>query len=1161
MANNKSTFYIQRIKLVNFHNISNVTIPITPNGHLFLLGDNGSGKTTVLDAIHYVLTAGLEVELNAAARFGGNKKEGRRINEVISCYNVDTGHKYQDGRVTYAILELQSTGGNPVSIGMGLSLTDVNAQVMKWGFIADVPIDEIPILGKDENGLDYALPRDEFRNALEAKNMHTYYRSPEAYSNALAKRFFPNADQYRDYCHFLFICKAYREICSHAGNNYQLLFKQLLPDPEVDIFEKLQVSMRNLNESQNALLGLEKRYYYICAITAQLHEIVEATRNKVFYSAMSEHIAEYKSEEECVIITRRISEFDKKRNETEDKLAGKKRERQSLEHQMENLKSQDASGLLRQEKQNADELELKNKQKKHLTEQFNNLKAEHDKETERYDGLLKELRSECEKLALKLTTESGKLAGLNIREVLEDLNRVIEQGNLTCDIPLVKLNGLSSRIIREKIVADAKSEQLKKQLETDKKEFEEQKQYLDNLKSSKEAEPEIPGYSILKNSLDNAQLDWTPLYLKLHWRSGLGEKEKGEIEEFIGERVLATVIARDDSYTMAEMLVFEESNGLRLAQKEIHAKAVNPATIEWLNQFFDSDRDGKYLDILALELDAELPPEFGERHGCGFVSFRSYLAPLSGGKARLIGEDARIKEQQRLIAEAEINLKEMQKWLKKTEENLKAFNTSVMALTHFDKRFTDMLEKIRGLRDSSIELDRGIQSRVGKILIEQTQLDELQGNISKQDIALKELRKQIVLSNIHDLETRLADLGEQIARIDGENSNLDQQIGGFISQIKRLQEDYSGFQKKIEEHKNKKQDLLNELKGEYQFVDPQDEIKKRMSTEHIHTVETAQLKVEHQKNNVIIAQATIESKIQEIEGKDLGLRFEKELNQVFARDNRNISDMERTYKSNLDQQKQIINEDSSRMFKEIVMRELREALQRRVFKVEEMARIINRRLEKREFGESVYSIHIKELPKYEHLVKMLKNSSVYDQDEADELRFFFETNSVEILNTPPGRIPDLLDYRNWYQYDIKFGMKGSDGTIISSRIKSVRSGGEQAVPNYLLIMMIAYFLFEQDKMSPDYIRINSLLFDEAFYGIDDLRREQLMGFASDLGLQLFIASPNQDGVKSAIPASTTIFVLKDKDYNVHFYPCHWKEKYDMLDDEIGGKPHFGEELS
>lgn len=1162
MANNKSTCYIQRVRLVNFHNISNVTIPITPGGHLFLLGDNGSGKTTVLDAIHYALTAGELVELNAAARFGGNKKEGRRINEVISCYNVDTGHRYPDGRVTYVVVELQSPAGSPVSIGLGLSLTDANAPVMKWGFIIDAPLDEIPIVGNDGNGHDYALPREEFKNALEQKNMRSYYRSPDAYANAVARRFFPTMDQYRDYCHFLSICKAYREISSHAGNNYQQLFKQLLPDPELDVFEQLQSSMRNLNESQSALMALEKKYNYIRSLTALLNEISDAKRGRTLYSAMAEHIAEYKLEEECAIRTRSISEAENERKETDSRLAVKKREKQALLHQQENLKSKDASGLLRQEKQIAEDLDSRRLQNKNLSERLAVLKSEQDKDVIQHAELIKGLRSKCEKLAVKLTEISGKLRHLNIHEVLEELNKIIEQDNPARELPLEKLNELSLRILREKETAKARLANDKAQLDAANKIFEEQKRELENLKARKEAEPEIAGYDGLKKELDNAQLDWTPLYLKLHWRPDIGNDIKSAVEEFIGEHVLATVVAQDDSYTMAESILFDEQNNLRIAVRDIDPRPVNPATREWLNQYFDSGRDGKYLDILAVELDAVCPPEFGKRNECRFVSFRSYLMPLlSGRNARLIGEDSRIKEQLRLIAEAEKDLKEIHKNIKEAEEKLRTDNAAFNVLERLDKRFSEIIPEIKNNRDSIADLERTMHGISEKSSTLQAELEQSANNISKLELELKGLQKQIVQMDIQNLEEQLAELGTADLLLDEEISGLNQQIGCFDNQIKQFQTEYSGFCEKIAACRSRKQNFVSELKTVFGLADPLHEIEKIMTAEHVHTVENAQSMVTRKNEEIIGAQATITSRIQEIDGKDFGLRFEKELNQVFSRDNRDVNDLEINYRNDLEQQKQIINKDSSEMFKQIVMTQLREALQRRVFRLEDMARRINGRLSHRKFGDSVYSIHIKAHPKYERLVKMLKNLSVYDQEEADELRAFFESNAEEILSTPPGRIPELLDYRNWYQYDIRVGSGANDGTVISSRVKSVGSGGEQAVPNYLLIMMIGYFLFEQDKASQDYIRINSLLFDEAFYGIDDLRREQLMGFASDLGLQLFIASPNQDGVKAEIPASTTIFVLKDKDYNVHFYPCHWKEKHDMLDDEITEHVHFGEELA
>ncbi len=112
---------------------------------------------------------------------------------------------------------------------------------------------------------------------------------------------------------------------------------------------------------------------------------------------------------------------------------------------------------------------------------------------------------------------------------------------------------------------------------------------------------------------------------------------------------------------------------------------------------------------------------------------------------------------------------------------------------------------------------------------------------------------------------------------------------------------------------------------------------------------------------------------------------------------------------------------------------------------------------------------------------------------------------------------------------------GEEGKVIDRRNKSLGSGGEQAVPNYLLILTIAHFMYRGKKT-----RLHTLLFDEAFYGIDAGRRDQILGFATDLDLQLFIASPDQDGVRQEIRNSTTLLVKKDSNYDVHLFPFHWK---------------------
>ena len=137
---------------------------------------------------------------------------------------------------------------------------------------------------------------------------------------------------------------------------------------------------------------------------------------------------------------------------------------------------------------------------------------------------------------------------------------------------------------------------------------------------------------------------------------------------------------------------------------------------------------------------------------------------------------------------------------------------------------------------------------------------------------------------------------------------------------------------------------------------------------------------------------------------------------------------------------------------------------------------------------------------------------------------------------------------------------GDEGKVIDRRNKSLGSGGEQAVPNYLLILTIGHFMYRGKK-----IRLHSLLFDEAFYGIDAGRRDQILGFATDLDLQLFIASPDQDGVRQEVRNSTTLLVKKDTNYDVHLYPFHWVNPINRQMSLLDPSPReqeitFGDEL-
>jgi energy-coupling factor transporter ATP-binding protein EcfA2 len=171
-------YTIRRIRLINFHNFVDETIEIRHGGHLFLLGDNASGKTTVLDAVHYVLTAGESMEFNSAARIAGSREEGRRIQGVILRYNVDTGPLNPSGGTTYAALEIAGRHGTLTTVAVGMTATGMDEKVQRWGIIRECPLEKIPLPGPGaarpppgEPAGDAGLLRSDQRLLLESHRL------------------------------------------------------------------------------------------------------------------------------------------------------------------------------------------------------------------------------------------------------------------------------------------------------------------------------------------------------------------------------------------------------------------------------------------------------------------------------------------------------------------------------------------------------------------------------------------------------------------------------------------------------------------------------------------------------------------------------------------------------------------------------------------------------------------------------------------------------------------------------------------------------------------------------------------------------------------------------------------------------------------------------
>ena len=298
--------------------------------------------------------------------------------------------------------------------------------------------------------------------------------------------------------------------------------------------------------------------------------------------------------------------------------------------------------------------------------------------------------------------------------------------------------------------------------------------------------------------------------------------------------------------------------------------------------------------------------------------------------------------------------------------------------------------------------------------------------------------------------------------------------------------------------------------------------------------------IEKEINNAIIARKTTVERLKEqLNSPEFGgafrFSYEEKDNQLFDYRQQNLESIIEQQGRQLREQQDVINDNTRELFKKIIMTDLMQYLRVHVGEMESMKNRINALLRDRTFGNQQYRLKITPLDEFRRLITIIKKISPFNPKGEEELEHFFQDHRDAIIATETGTIPEELDYRNWYRYEMAVSTVGEEGKVIDRRNKSLGSGGEQAVPNYLLILTIAHFIYRGKKT-----RLHTLLFDEAFYGIDSGRRDQILGFATDLALQLFIASPDQDGVRQEVRNSTTLLVKKDSNYDVHLFPFHWE---------------------
>lgn len=132
-------------------------------------------------------------------------------------------------------------------------------------------------------------------------------------------------------------------------------------------------------------------------------------------------------------------------------------------------------------------------------------------------------------------------------------------------------------------------------------------------------------------------------------------------------------------------------------------------------------------------------------------------------------------------------------------------------------------------------------------------------------------------------------------------------------------------------------------------------------------------------------------------------------------------------------------------------------------------------------------------------------TEILDEKDASFMKDLFDKISMEINSSEAEQeLQKYLDYRNYMSYDIKISNKRGEITYFS-KINKEKSGGETQTPFYIVMASCFDELMSKDNKVESTCQV---VFDEAFNNMDESRIKSLMEFYKNLNIQILIVVPS-----------------------------------------------------
>lgn len=1039
---------LTKIRLINWHYLSNETIEVKDN--ILLTGQNASGKSTILDALTFILTGG-DTTFNLAA----NEKGKRDLKSYVKCKLGAEDKEYlRDGDVT------------------GHIALEFHNEALDSYFVLGAVIDAVGDIGPAKSNLYRANQRLDDSMFLDGKHIYSImefkkaHRDFDIYSTKQeAKRGFRNAfgSINEDYFKLIIKALAFKPIADVKDFIYQ----NILEEKEIDV-SSIKDSIRSYKELEQTLNMIKGKIAKLKEIdeTYTIIEQFEEEKNYYEYLMKLFEVEGVKSdiasaqnkivllEEERSLKAKALSELDgdnEHLNERKDELY--KILSNSEEFKAEEYVNSQLDKATREYESVKDSKDIYIKKAAAFKETVNELR--------KIDN--KKIYAELANLPLTNVTnfdsEKTKLTLIDINNRLEntidELN--VERGALNSDRQAVlneiaEINTALKGLDNNKLRYNPKLLSIRSDIEA-------------GLKSIYGYDVSVHFFAELIEIEDKTWADTIEIFL--------GNRRFDMIVEPKYYDTALSVYARIKNkynYYGTGLVNTKQINKFKSFEKNSLASIMSSENVD--AQYYINMTCG---NVIMCADEHELEKYNTAITNDGLI-YRGYTVRALNPNIDkpFIGANA-VQEQQEL-------------WNTRANES--------------KARYFEINNQMQMLMD---------ELSLVKALDFDTLLEELDNTIKTQTLEIKiaDLKKQKANSKlgVSDVKT---DYDKTIATIksnEAKKVEINQEIGGIRISIGQNQERIVSLENDLKKYQEElaslaKDNILIENKAKDEF----DEIAKSANpTKSLDLFETKLRNQQSLYSNQCDALYQKQFKYASEYNSTLGSGLH-EMKKYRAE----LDKLEKSELISYEKKVRTARESAEIIFKEDFLSKLRDNIRTAESEIAK----INETLSTIKFGNDTYEFIFPKSSEYSAFYDMVTNdenlggeslfSTDFEIKYEVQLEELFATIAQDEENSN-GAMNKFTDYRTYMDYDIKIS-DGTGQTMLYSKVFKSRSGGETQVPFYVAIIAAFVRIFQNNKVGVK-DTIGLVMFDEVFDKMDFPRMRAMMRFISSMPIQLILACP------------------------------------------------------